>query len=98
MSLKLEQEEVSFPEIKELIHELEVFEYEFSPQTRSVKYNAPAGYHDDCVNSLALAVWGAGHYKYDVIPFVEPFPSGSLGEIEERLELAREQEDLKYFV
>jgi phage terminase large subunit len=36
--------------------ELKVFTYEWSPNTRKVRYTAPAGFHDDCVMSLALAV------------------------------------------
>ena len=45
--------EVSYPEgaIKD---ELGVFEYQFT--STGVRYNAPAGFHDDCVNALALAV------------------------------------------
>ena len=45
--------EVGFPDgtIKE---ELEVFEYQFT--STGVRYNAPQGFHDDCVNALALAV------------------------------------------
>lgn len=44
--------EISFPEgpIKD---ELDIFEYIFS--STGVKYSAPAGFHDDCVNALALA-------------------------------------------
>jgi len=34
-------------------NELETFEYEYT--SRAVRYTAPAGYHDDCVCSLALA-------------------------------------------
>jgi len=98
LSLKIEQQQVSFPAIKELLHELEIFEYEFSPKTRMIRYNAPAGYHDDCVNSLALAVWGAGHYEQDTVPYVEPYPEGSLGQLEEQLEQASYQKNLKYFL
>lgn len=45
--------EVSYPEgaIKD---ELGIFEYQFT--STGVRYNAPAGFHDDCVNALALAV------------------------------------------
>lgn len=45
--------EVGFPEgaIKD---ELGVFEYQFT--STGVRYNAPTGFHDDCVNALALAV------------------------------------------
>ena len=44
--------EISYPagHIKE---ELDIFEYIFTPT--GVKYSAPVGFHDDCVNALALA-------------------------------------------
>lgn len=44
--------EIGYPEgpIKE---ELEIFEYIFT--AGGVKYSAPVGFHDDCVNALALA-------------------------------------------
>ena len=38
-----------------LIHELELFSYEYNPRTRSVRYAAPSPHHDDCVMSLAIA-------------------------------------------
>lgn len=38
--------------------ELEVFEYDY--RGGRVSYSAPAGYHDDCVCALALAVHGMG--------------------------------------
>jgi hypothetical protein len=49
----IQQKGVFYPEgiIKE---ELEVFEYQFT--ATGVRYNAPQGFHDDCVNALALAV------------------------------------------
>ena len=48
----IQQKQIGFPEgvIKE---ELEVFEYQFT--SSGVRYNAPSGFHDDCVNALALA-------------------------------------------
>jgi hypothetical protein len=48
----IQQKQIGFPEgvIKE---ELEVFEYQFTAS--GVRYNAPSGFHDDCVNALALA-------------------------------------------
>ena len=44
--------EISFPHgvVKD---ELEIFEYVFT--STGVKYSAPQGFHDDCVNALALA-------------------------------------------
>ena len=38
-----------------LINELEVFEYDITESGR-VRYSAPSGFHDDCVDALALAV------------------------------------------
>ena len=48
----IQQKQIGFPEgvIKD---ELEVFEYQFT--SSGVRYNAPSGFHDDCVNALALA-------------------------------------------
>lgn len=38
------------------LNELQIFEYEMSP-SGLISYNAPEGYHDDCVFALALANW-----------------------------------------
>ena len=35
--------------------ELSIYEYDYSPNTRSIRYNAPNGFHDDCVMSLAIS-------------------------------------------
>jgi hypothetical protein len=53
--------EVSYPSgyIKD---ELDIFEYQYT--ATGVRYNAPTGYHDDCVNALALAVKCKNEYKY----------------------------------
>ena len=45
-----------------LLNELSIFEYQQS-KTGVTRYSAPEGYHDDCVISLALAAWGATHYR-----------------------------------
>lgn len=34
--------------------EMQVFEYEYSPKTRTLRYNAPSPFHDDTVMSLAI--------------------------------------------
>jgi len=54
--MTIERGEIQYPEIKELLHELDIFEYQLGA-TGTVKYSAPPGYHDDCVISLALANW-----------------------------------------
>jgi phage FluMu gp28-like protein len=52
LASSIQKKEIGFPTgpIKE---ELEVFEYVYTPT--GVRYNAPQGFHDDCVNALALA-------------------------------------------
>lgn len=56
LQVAFEKEEVTFPRIETLIDELEAFEYEMLPSGR-IRFNAPEGYYDDCVISLALANW-----------------------------------------
>ena len=52
LASSIHKSEISFPKgvIKD---ELEIFEYVFT--STGVKYSAPQGFHDDCVNALALA-------------------------------------------
>jgi hypothetical protein len=62
LSLMFERREVVLPRSDlwpEGIDELESFEYSISEQG-SVKTSAPSGQHDDCVVSLALAMWYLG--------------------------------------
>lgn len=53
LSSAIQKNEVGFPDgiIKQ---ELEIFEYQFT--ATGVRYSAPSGFHDDCVNALALAI------------------------------------------
>lgn len=55
LMIALENNEITYPEIPELINELEAFEYT-QGNTGIMRYNAPTGFHDDCVIALALAV------------------------------------------
>ena len=57
LALDIEQRAISYPAIPELLKELKLFEIEVS-STGNFRYNAPEGFHDDCVISLALAAWG----------------------------------------
>jgi len=57
LSIFIEQKGITIPPASELIDELKAFSYEIS-ETGNVRYSAPRGFHDDCVMSLALAVWG----------------------------------------
>lgn len=96
--LKIEQRQVTFPDIPVLRNELEIFGYEYQPETRNIRYNAPAGFHDDTVNALALAVYGAGHFKRDLREIVIPFPTGSLGSLEQGIDEKQEEKELEYFI
>lgn len=56
LSIFIEQKRIFYPDIPELLDELESFGYYMTPSGNTT-YRAPEGLHDDCVNSLALAVW-----------------------------------------
>ncbi|MGP8322424.1 MAG: terminase large subunit domain-containing protein [Methanosarcinaceae archaeon] len=57
LSLAIEQHNITYPDIPELINELKIFGFEIS-KTGNISYNAPAPLHDDCVIGLALATFG----------------------------------------
>jgi len=57
LSIYIDQKAITIPPEEELIDELESFGYQLS-DSGNIKYSAPSGLHDDCVISLALAVWG----------------------------------------
>ena len=50
---KIHNNDVAFPS-GIIEDELNIFEYQYT--ATGVRYNAPSGFHDDCVNALALAV------------------------------------------
>jgi hypothetical protein len=54
LAAALEAGELTAPDIGQLRHELEIFEYEVTP-AGNTKYHAPEGFHDDCVDALAMA-------------------------------------------
>ena len=56
LSVGIEQRLLTFPQIDSLIHELQIYEYEIT-RAGNVRYNAPGGFHDDCVIALGLAYW-----------------------------------------
>jgi len=59
----IHQRKVGFPE-GVITKELESFEYEYT--RTGVRFNAPTGMHDDCVNALALAWAQFNERKHDV--------------------------------
>jgi len=54
LSIAIQETQIHFPDIPELLSELDSFEYQITP-AGNVVYSAPEGYNDDCVISLALA-------------------------------------------
>jgi len=55
----MDNDTITFPELPILISELQIFEHE-KTKTGRITYNAPEGFHDDAVISLALAWRGIG--------------------------------------
>jgi hypothetical protein len=53
LSVAIDNQEIFYPNDKDLLNELSAFGFEITP-TRNIRYNAPAGVHDDMVISLAL--------------------------------------------
>jgi hypothetical protein len=56
LSIQIDNQTVSYPDIPVLISELGLYGYTVS-RAGVTSYNAPQGYHDDTVIALALAVW-----------------------------------------
>jgi len=52
LASSIQKKEIGYP-AGAITEELEVFEYVYT--STGVRYNAPQGFHDDCVNALALA-------------------------------------------
>jgi hypothetical protein len=63
----LQSATVSYPDIAVLRSELEAYQYTISAGGQ-LQYAAPEGDHDDCVISLALAVWAAQHPVWKADP------------------------------
>lgn len=56
LMLLIEQGQIKFPNIPELVQELKDYGYEITLHG-NIRYGAPEGMHDDCVMALALACW-----------------------------------------
>ena len=56
LSIWIEQKRITIPKHDILINELEIFGYQIT-DNGTMTYGAPRGSHDDCVNSLMLAVF-----------------------------------------
>lgn len=60
----ISEQGIRYPNIPELLYELEIFEYQVT-KSGNLTYSAPPGAHDDCVMSLGLVAWG---FTNDVPP------------------------------
>ncbi len=60
--IAISEQRITYPEDPVLLNELNIYTAKQTP-SGNVTYSAPEGYHDDCVISLALAVWGMGSGK-----------------------------------
>jgi phage FluMu gp28-like protein len=59
LAMVIDRAEIRFPEIPELINELEIFTFD-ETSSGLIRYAAPDGMHDDIVMAMALANWAAG--------------------------------------
>lgn len=64
LQIAIEQGLITIPRHEDLVQELNDFECIMLP-SRAYRYQAPVGKFDDCVISLALAVWGLFIYSPD---------------------------------
>lgn len=55
LQVSIQNGEFTIPNHEWLKREFEVFTYEYSPKTRTIKYSAPQGMHDDGVMSCCLS-------------------------------------------
>lgn len=62
LAVRIERQEITYPDIRPLVGELLGYESQRTPQGY-MAYSAPKNAHDDCVVSLAIAVW---HARTDV--------------------------------
>lgn len=56
LAIAISSNRISYPHIQELMEELQLFGVE-QTSSGNIRYQAPRGFHDDCVISLALATW-----------------------------------------
>ena len=64
LKVAIETKQISIPNIPVLVNELKEF-MALSLPSGNYRYSAPEGKHDDCVISLALALWGTHAAMYD---------------------------------
>lgn len=72
LKILFQNKRIQIPNEKELINELELFEYEASESggVSQPKLHAPEGYHDDEVDALGLLAWGFSKKGFSYASFV----------------------------
>ena len=76
---RMETDEITLPaSAPKLVNELEVFEYD-QTETGNVRYHAPAGMKDDCVDALALAADALDDVSRSDQPVVGSLDMGNTG-------------------
>jgi hypothetical protein len=68
-----QQNKISFKNIDWLLKEFDVFGWEYNIKTRSIKYSAPAGFHDDGVMATAIAYECLSSIKTNDIMFADDY-------------------------
>ena len=95
MMIAIQQKLISIPVCDKttiLVDELKAFTYALLPSGR-IRYEAPSNYHDDCVVSLGLAIWGIKHLLYGIRQILrDELPVNSPAWIERKM-LFKEMED-----
>jgi len=87
LQISIEQGLITIPNFDDLIQELRDFECIMLP-SRNYRYQAPVGKFDDCVISLALAVWGLFIYAPE---YVAPKPITPADEFWKRVNIDRQR-------
>jgi hypothetical protein len=68
--LLVQKHEISYPQVPQLISELEAYQYSQLPGG-GLRMEAPEGLHDDCVIAFALACWSLQYLNHTALPQAE---------------------------
>ena len=63
LAVMIQEWEITYPPIPELLHELKSFRY-FESDAGNIRYDHPKGEHDDCVMALALCAWEQRRFPF----------------------------------
>ena len=96
LMLTFEREEIVYPNIPEIVYELDIYEVKTSA-TGAMRYEAPTGCHDDIVSALLLANSGVQDIKGGFkLRFLEDLPKEKLTIDKFYQEMMNEIEDEGY--